>query len=79
MVRKYKVFQQLEPVATRPVRGMLSIPFEAHLEFVTTISAESGQEAIEKAKKIPIFKYARRDTLAAFPIVEETYDKRRLH
>lgn len=79
MAKRFKVYQQLDPTLNSRRAGVLSSSYEPNLVFVTTMVAESGVEAIEKAKKIPLFKYSRRDTLAAFPLVEQTFDKRSLH
>lgn len=60
----YTIYQQREPLRYNDGSE------RANLVRVGELEALSGPHAIDLASELPIFKIARRSTLAAFPIVE---------
>lgn len=67
----YTIYQQREPLYTGKGRTGED-EYRAVLLKVGELEARSGPHAIDLARELPIFKYALRNTLAAYPIVEES-------
>lgn len=72
---KFNVYVQLPPKALGKERGKLSVAYESELKLVMNLYADNATQAIAEARKTKHFRFARRDTLAAFPIVEAVVER----
>lgn len=71
-MKSFNVYQQFAPVPRKTKDKEGNQEYDSRLVHVGQVQAHSGSHAIDVARDtMPEFKRASRNTLAAYPIVEE--------
>lgn len=79
----YRIYKQQPPRTTQywgpNMSGNGNTNEELCIIKVGELEAPNGSEAIDRAKELPVFKYASKDTLGAYPIVMKVSLDRSYH